>query len=165
MKRIWVIAAALLLVAVGIVIGCRQRGQQLPAGLCSEEFQRYAGRPGYRLAYLSDFPVNDSVSLPVTTITATDSAAWVQLKNIFNIPEPTELGKEHLTEGIDNVWFRRYIPQEDEMNDAYNVIALMFSHKTQTISMFYPKNEEEYMAVFIYTIKKGLSNYHPNKNK
>ena len=66
----------------------------LPLLLCfslrptpSEAFLRYRDNPHLNVAYLPDYPIDDTLRLDITTITATDSTGWNTLIDDFGFGE------------------------------------------------------------------------------
>lgn len=80
MKRAWIISVLVLLAALAVLVADRLRERPLPLEQCGAEYAHFSNDPGFRLAHIDDFPINDSIQVSVTTITATDSISWLRLK-------------------------------------------------------------------------------------
>ena len=57
----------------------------------SEVYNRYKDVPGVNAAYIKDYRVNDSVTVSVTLLEASDSASWAGLKQDFNVVDSLPL--------------------------------------------------------------------------
>lgn len=160
MKRAWIISVLVLLTALAALVADRLRERPLPLEQCGAEYAHFSNDPGFRLAHIDDFPINDSLRVPVTILTATDSISWLRLKEFFRIPEPTALGKELMDEGVDDIWQRIHAENPDG-----SIINLVFSHLNHTVSIFYLRNQDEYMAVFLYSVELGITNSYTNQDE
>ena len=86
MKRtdILVIATCCVLAVVaGFTLKHCQR--TLPERKCSQVYQRYAHVEGIQAAYVKDYRINDTLTVAVTLLEATDSAGWEYLMKQLNI--------------------------------------------------------------------------------
>ena len=52
----------------------------------SELYQQYANTDGIEAAFIHNYKVNDTLSIDITLLQATDSAGWIALKKDFNMP-------------------------------------------------------------------------------
>ena len=84
-KRFWLVVGLLLLVECAALWAYRSCSRTLPESQCSEVYRRYAHVPGLDAAFVKDFPINDTVTVDVTLLRATDSASWAYLTEAFNI--------------------------------------------------------------------------------
>ena len=75
-RRFWPFVALLCLVAAGVV-ACLTAGAHRPEP--SDIYCRYAPMPGVDATFVKAYPVNDTLSVDVTLLQATDTAAWRQL--------------------------------------------------------------------------------------
>ncbi|MGX8713682.1 MAG: hypothetical protein ACSW8I_08430 [bacterium] len=80
----YLLLAAMAVTATFAVRGCQRT---VPLEECSELYQRYADSPHLEVAFIRDFPVNDTLSLDVTTLTALDSTGWDTLMYCFGFPQ------------------------------------------------------------------------------
>ena len=58
----------------------------VPFSECSELYQRYADNEHVAASFVRNYRVNDTLTLDVTLLQATDSAGWQQLIEDFEIP-------------------------------------------------------------------------------
>ena len=71
------------IVATGSAIKYRPR--TVPPSECSDVYRRYADVPGVDATFVKAYPVNDTLSVDVTLLQATDTAAWRQMISDFNL--------------------------------------------------------------------------------
>lgn len=84
----------LFLVIAGVAIGVRLWPRTVPDAQCGELYEKYAKVEGIGATFIKDYRVNDSVTVDVTVLEATDSVGWQELRTDFKIPcYPSELGK------------------------------------------------------------------------
>ena len=79
MKKHYIIAALIIVVTVAVAVAWQHRPRQLSDEECSAIFLRYKDNDHIQTAYTKDFPLNDSISVDVTTLQATDSISWATL--------------------------------------------------------------------------------------
>ncbi len=79
----------LAIVAVGLLVCAAVvlRPRQLPLEECSQLYRDYADNPHVTVAFIKDFPVNDTLRADVTTLQATTDSAWYTLLADFGSPE------------------------------------------------------------------------------
>ena len=151
MIRRWLITLLLLLLALlATGWGC-YRYHTVPDEECSELYRRYADSPHVSVAFIRDFPVNDTLSLDVTTLTALDSTGWDDLSQYFRIPQLPDFLREKVERGEDKI-FVRLAPKNDmsQYADTANLTnnnVLAFSHLNHTVSVFYIQTILEIDAV------------------
>lgn len=100
MKRKVIIPLVVFLAILGIGAAIKYRPHTVPWEECSEVYRRYATTDGIRASYIKDYRVNDTITLNVTLLEATDSAGWDTLCNSFN-NHPAGYSIEALNNGID----------------------------------------------------------------
>ena len=128
---------------------------------CSEVYKRYKDVEGVRATYIKNFPLNDTLTVGVTLLEATDSAGWEYLLQAFNIPhELTEV------EEID-VWTWQALRNQPE--EAYNstdndcqvgnseLEIVSISTKNQEICVFHTQNEKEHDETFHEKVNENIS--------
>lgn len=139
-----------LLVSAWILLHPRQ----LPEEECSDTYRRYEDVEGVAASFIKGFPVNDTLSLDVTTLQATDSAGWERLQEDFHIrrlSELPEIVQRWLNEGKDMVGVH-LAPKSDptlptDTTNALNNNVVAVSRLYKTISIFYTETESEQKAV------------------
>ena len=85
-KRHYILLA---IVAVGLLVcaGVALRPRQLPPEECSQLYRDYADNPHVAVAFIKDFPVNDTLRVDVTTLQASTDSAWYALLRDFGASE------------------------------------------------------------------------------
>ena len=94
-RRFWPFVALLCLVAAGAV-ACLTAGAHRPE--TSDVYRRYANLPGVDATFVKAYPVNDTLSVDVTLLQATDTAAWHQLSDDFRFNNDTKATMAKLTD-------------------------------------------------------------------
>ena len=136
-----------LLVSAWILLHPRQ----LPEEECSDTYRRYKDVEGVAASFIKGFPVNDTLSLDVTTLQATDSAGWERLKKDFHIAPAPEFFQRKIEQGEDMVSVRRAskngptLPIDTTDYNNNNVVAI--SRLYRTVSIFNTNTEAEQDAV------------------
>lgn len=128
----------------------------------SEVYKKYCRVEGVRATYVKDFRVNDTLTIGVTLLEATDSAGWEYLLNAFGEPREDSEVVEKSTKQA-KVWARlapKGHPEEkvgngnqsgnDEAKE-WNYDVLLKSYEERVLSVFEVKSMEEYIALFDYS--------------
>ncbi len=76
--------------SLGAVVAWRLWPRPLPPEECSELYRTYKDTPGIDATFIKDFHVNDTVSVDVTLLQATDSAGWETLLSNVRMTKDTE---------------------------------------------------------------------------
>ena len=156
MKRTDCITLIICLLSLGVAVVVARCPRTVPYEQCSEVYKRYSKVEGVRATYIKDFRVNDTVTVGVTLLEATDSAGWEYLINKFNMQEMIE-------ETAIDVWTRKCLRNHPEMvynskdsncQEGFEVVAM--SMKKQTICVLHTRNEQEWDAVFDNRIEANL---------
>lgn len=138
MKRLWIITAGLLAVALaGITVW-----HLLPAGAPEpgELYRRYEHQPGVRVGYIESYRFDDSTLADVVTLEALDSAGWHWMTSEFDLQAPDAPAGE--TVGVD-FWQR---------NDGKTVAFLSWSDKA--LCLVQPRSDKELEHIVIYHLQK-----------
>ena len=147
----------LLLAALAAGLVLHSCPRQLPAEQCSPVYQLYDGVEGIEASYIRNFPVNDTLSVPVTTLKATTDSAWQLLRKDFHLLPIPEEHRKKLDAGEDVVSVKlcsKIDPRKprDSVNITQNHV-LAYSHLHHTVSIFYTHNEPEQDAILFYNLK------------
>ena len=130
-----------------------------PPERVSDLYRRYEHNPHLTVAYIEDFPINDTLTVDVTTISALDAAGWDTLTADFNIPRLPEFMQEKIDAGKDIVSVRltpKTAPgQPMDTTDLLKNNVIGISRKNHTISIFNTDTEELQNAVANYNFRKG----------
>jgi hypothetical protein len=90
MKRRVLLFCLAALLCVAAVAVYKYRAAIFPGGEVSELYLRYADEEGVDATFIRGFQVNDTVSVDVTLLQATDSAGWARLQADFGVPPLAE---------------------------------------------------------------------------
>lgn len=155
-KRFWLWLCVILLVEVAAITLWNQWDRIFPSHTVSEVYTKYADADGIRAAFVKDYRINDTVSVDVTFLEATDSASWAILCKDFAIPD-VEPELELLFEGGYDWVFTRQVSKYNYAQvicgDSSDVEILTYSYQRETVTIFHIKNEDENHAVLYYNLK------------
>ena len=130
-----------------------------PPERVSDLYRRYEHNPHLTVAYIEDFPVDDTLTVDVTTLTATDAAGWDTLTAAFYIPKLPEFMREKIDAGKDIISVRltpKTAPgQPMDTTDLLKNNVIGISRKNHTISIFNTDTKEQQDAVAHYNYRKG----------
>jgi hypothetical protein len=110
-------------------------------------------------SFIKDYKVNDTVSVDVTLLEATDSAGWATLKKDFEVPPPPPVAKKFIDNGEDLIGVK-LIPKStttDTLLNSYLNNVLAISHLNRTLTVFHTKNEDEAHTVVHYNFDKSTN--------
>ena len=149
MKRTSIVTLCLcVFVAVVMVVAvCMQR--VVPYWQCSEVYKKYSRVEGVRATYVKDYRVNDTLTVGVTLLEATDSAGWERLSRDFEIPE---LGKEDEQNVLEHstVGFKKMCPQLPK-DDTENWLTT-YSREKRSVCVFHVVDNAQYLAIIMYSL-------------
>ena len=166
MKRTGYIVMLVCLLIFVVAYAAVRIPRTVPYEQCSEVYKRYCDVEGVRATYIQDFRVNDTLTVGVTLLEATDSAGWEYLCGEFNIlPGMIEAAEEDSTM---DVWTRKSIKghpetpykksdanhQEGETEPVVEIVSMSMSK--QEVCIFHAQNDEECDAIFYNRINANL---------
>ena len=159
MKKNWPITIifCLLLLGGGAVVILWPR--TVPLEECSEIYQRYAKVEVVMASFIKDYKVNDTVSVDVTLLEATDSISWITLKKDFDIPDPSPDFQKFIDSGEDLIYIK-LIPKSittDTILNSYPTNLLAISHLKHSLTVFHIKNDVEKQAVKHHNYEKSTN--------
>lgn len=158
----WGIFLLLCLLAATVPAYIVYRSHTVLVEECSQLYRDYADNPHVTVAFIKDFPVNDTLRVDVTTLQATDSLGWETLKNEFHIISLSDNIQRKIEQGIDRVSTRIVsktdptLPMDTSELLNNNVIAISRLHRT--VSVFYIKAEAEIDAILYNQLNIDLPN-------
>ena len=130
-----------------------------PPERVSDLYRRYEHNPHLTVAYIEDFPVDDTLTVDVTTIRAIDAVGWDTLTAAFYIPELPEFMQEKIDAGKDIIGVQltpKTAPgQPMDTTDLLKNNVMGISRKNHTISIFNTDTKEQQDAVKHYNYRKG----------
>ena len=159
-KAIIIVVIAMLLLGMLACLLC-PRVVQLEE--CSEVYRRYEGLEGIDAAYIKNYRVNDTLTLPVTLLEATTDSGWAKLVSKFNVPmEMVELAKSN--PDID-IWVGQALKDRPEVlcdvselneEEAQELEIMTISMQMHTICIFHTCNKQEMDAIFYEKIPANI---------
>ena len=155
-RLVWMLVVALCLAAAGLALWLPRYAA---AQRVSDLYRRYEHNPHLTVAYLEDFPVNDTVAVDVTTISAIDDEGWDTLCVDFEVPELPELILSVMGENEDFILSYKV---SDDYKDVYKEIGIChddviaISYIKHIVSIFNTQDEIEKKAVLKYNIKQSI---------
>ena len=85
MKKNKLICVVLFVTVVVAMLAWGYLARVVPYWQCSEVYKRYSRVEGVRATYVKDYRINDTLTVAVTLLEATDSAGWNYLLEQLNI--------------------------------------------------------------------------------
>lgn len=129
----------------------------VPTERVSDLYRRYEHNPHLTVAYIEDFPINDTLTVDVTTISALDAAGWDTLAKDFRIEPLPDILQKKLNEGKDLVttFLAPKVNPALSMDTTdllkNNVVGI--SQLMHTVSVFSIEMESQINAVVNYNLK------------
>ena len=167
MKKEWPIKVLATVVVVGVALAVKFLFCAMPYWQSSEVYKKYKDVEGIRASYVKDFRVNDTLTVAVTLLEATDSAGWERLMERFGAPDDMIETIKSNPEAR-KAWVRmapKGHPEEmvdggmqggDTEEWGYDMVAISF--EPRAIAVFDVKSKEDFIALFYYS-----SDYMTNK--
>ena len=147
MKK-WIIAFVVLTaVGVGCVAWCRYVA---PHRQVSDLYSRYEHVDGIAASYIHNYPVNDTLTLDVTLLEATNDSGWQTLCSDFAISGMVE----GMVKLCPDLVFCRQVNRHDYTQtiagDSPDAEVLAISCDTKTLAIFHTHNKNDIRAVLHY---------------
>ncbi len=137
----------------------------VPYWQCSEVYKRYKDVEGVRATYVKDYRVNDTLTVGVTLREATDSVAWVNLLQDFNVSD--DMLQYARTNPSFDVWVRSVSkdnptkpldPSTLRDSVTYNLDLMAVSMVKREICIFHTLSRQETEAVLNYNYDVMIEN-------
>jgi len=158
MKPKQIIFPSLLFLAIVVMaLAVRFWPRTIPFDQCGEVYKKYANSPGIKASYIKDFRINDTVSVDVTMLEATDTNGWNIMKEDFRLPVLDSVTQRKIDNGKDLIFVRPvkkgscYVTADVDSPEC-DVKAT--SYLNHTICLFHVKSLEERRAVKYYNFDK-----------
>ena len=145
------------------MLACLLWPRVVPLEECGEVYRRYEGLEGIDAAYIKNYRVNDTLTLPVTLLEATTDSGWARLVSKFNVPmEMVELAKSN--PDID-IWVGQALKDRPEVlcdvselneEEAQELEIMTISMQMHTICIFHTCNKQEMDAIFYEKIPANI---------
>lgn len=119
----------------------------------SELYRQYESNPYLTVAYIEDFRLNDTLTLPVTTIHALDTVTWHWLRSQFGFEESVFGSMEK-----NSIFFRRApkgnYDQPADLSNMLNNDRILGYGYDRTIEVFHITDTIQYNLLSEYIYKK-----------
>ena len=180
MKKTHILILGLLVVVATVVVVqvVRYLPRVVPYWQCSEVYKRYSRVDGVRATYVKDYRINDTLTIGVTLLEATDSAGWKYLLQKFNISQEMQTVFEQVDFGVmswnspkDNPEVKAATIGEcrDVSLTDKDIEICACSFRERKICVFHTQSEEEILAIDNYNYdnminQTNLLNHEEDKN-
>lgn len=156
-KRFWTVIAIVAVIEVLAIALVQQWRYIFPSHEVSDLYTHYEKVDGIDASFIKDFRVNDSVFIDVTLLEAKDSSGWALLCKDFDVPTPSSLFQQLISEGKDIIYSGSINKTNTEsISDGYTYNLLAISYQSHTLSIFHLHNEEESLSVLNYNLDSSI---------
>lgn len=142
----------------------------LASGAAAQEdlYKRYANRTDIRVASVTNFELDSTITADVTLLEAVDEEGWQWMCKEFSLAQPTKEQQQQMDEGWDVVMFAqrsRLNPAQpaavkNEQIDHRNSCYLGVSYLSRTIYIFCCTTDRQSDVVVNYLIEKMRKSMH-----
>ncbi|MBQ8703311.1 MAG: hypothetical protein IJ524_02920 [Bacteroidales bacterium] len=144
------IPSLMVLLGVGCCVWFHFHPRQLPLSQCSELFRQYYRVDGINASYLKEFSLDDTLTVPVTVLTAADSSIWFTLVQELHIPEVIIARMQSDTSAVISKMTRKgQYDQPPDSSMANNELVFLYP-VAKTLFVFHLESETQYDAIFSY---------------
>lgn len=163
--RYWLRFIVATVLGVGAVVAWHWLPRPLPPEECSELYRAYMDTPGVDATFIRGFQVDDTVSVDVTLLQATDSAGWERLVNDTKLPNDTK--EVHNTHKHPKAVMLHLIPKvymdQPIDPDFLKKDMMAIDWNEQTIAIFHITDIEQQIAIIGYHLDKVNNNKQQEK--
>ena len=158
-RRFWLWVGILLLVELAAITLWKRWYWFFPSNFVSEAYSKYAGTEGINAAFFKDYHINDTVTVDVTLLEATDSNGWNLLSEDFKISRLDSVTQKIIDNGKDLIFSKRLNKNNlsEQIDDTNAVIIRTVSYINKAVSIFHTSNEMERQAVLYYNFDKSTN--------
>lgn len=154
-RRYYIIASLLIVLAVVVPVLLRCWPRMRMEGAPGDVFRRYKDYTTIEASYIGNFKLNDTLSIAVALLEASDESAWETLVRDFDMP-PSLAASEDAENECSTVF--RLAPH----NNPYGTIeephnddcVVAISKSLRSICVFDTKNEGQVEAVLTRKVKE-----------
>ncbi len=122
---------------------------------CSEVYRRYEGLEGIDAAYIKNYRVNDTLTLPVTLLEATTDSGWARLQKDFGVPEIPKEYEDLFYADSNQVSVKKYVNPENPLDTQSNDLVATSRYK-RAICYFEIQNKEQREIMLNKLIKDNM---------
>ncbi len=148
-RMFWLVSAGLVLTTAAVVAAVLW-----PRMTTSALYRSYASQQGIAATFLRDFPINDTLTVDVTILQATDTMGWETLKRDFGIKD---FPQEILPLIDTNAVSFKYAPKADHSALMDSTIPnndyIAFSQHRRHVTVFEIQSKEQAFAITLYCLK------------
>lgn len=163
----WGIFLLLCLLAATVPAYIVYRSHTVPVEECSQLYRGYADNPHVTVAFIKDFPVNDTLSVDVTTLQATTDSAWCALLLDFGTPQEMiddYNSNKEFNEGEDASTIILFYRDKNDLkkripNNHPNSRLVIASYNRRTLCIFMTEDNKQKDIIGLTQIK-DLKNGH-----
>ena len=150
----WLINSLVVILIVGGALLCLHFSRTVPWEKCSEVYKKYSRVEGVRATYIKDFRINDTLTVGVTLLEATDSAGWATLQEDFGLPVVPKGYEESFVSDSNRVsmkFFSKEVPLIDgEDTLAHDLMVIShYKHSIAYIELQSIKQKMSLIHIFI----------------
>lgn len=146
MKRLWIITASLLILALVGITAWHFWPTDEPD--VSDLYRQYDHQPGVRVGFIEGFAFDDSVTIDVVTIEALDTTGWQWMKNEFAI-QPLDERRQQLVDQGEDV-MQSWLWDGDTTGRTF----LFLSYRQKALCIVATTDDRQFQSVFMYHLKK-----------
>ena len=132
-----------------------------PTCYASTLYRTYADVPGIDATFLKNFPLNDTLTIDVTILQATDSAGWERLKADFSIKDYPPEALPYIDTAVASF---KYAPKRDYTLEQDSVIlnndCIAISRSRRNVSVFDLQRKEQLDAILFYKVNQQNKKNH-----
>lgn len=151
-KAIIIVLIAMLLLGM---LACLLWPRVVPLEECSEVYRRYEGLEGIDAAYIKNYRVNDTLTLPVTLLEATTDSGWARLQKDFGVPEIPKEYEDLFYADSNQVSVKKYVNPENPLDTQSDDLVATSRYK-RAICYFEIQNEEQREIMLNKLIKDNM---------
>ena len=134
-----------------------------PSGDEGDLYRRYKDNPHLAVTFLRNFPLNDTLRVDVTTVSALDDEGWDTLRTAFNIQPLSDFLQSKITEGEDIITVF-FAPKDNptlpmDTADLLNNNIVGISQLKQTVCIFDTESEAQQDACLNYSFRVQYKPY------
>lgn len=138
----------------------------VPYWRCSEVYKHYSKVEGIRAMFVKDFRVNDTLTVDVTLLEATDSAGWEYMLQQFDIPPDVRRVYLQYNMNLFDWQSPRGHPEiravingegQDAPLSEEDIESCLLSFRDRKICVFHTKNAKEIAALHEYNCNNMIN--------
>ena len=145
----YLIPALIVLAVASVALWRHNHPRQLPVSQCSDVYRQYHNVEGIEASYIQDFALNDSTTVAVTVLKATDSVARNLLISDFKISS-INLGTPADAFSTGSRLFPKGHPDQIADSILTNNELLVHYRQDKVLYIFHFESEAQFDAIIFY---------------